>query len=140
MKNEVKDEKLEEMLTELDPPYESKEELKIGRLLDQYGIPFFYKQPTIVYDQGKNEIWKPTFTLLPYGGLVIDYVPGSGQHQVDELLRREQICRYNQIPAVLLGPEYLTEPNWEELLYREIGQTYQPEFDPRRYAPAPVAK
>ena len=120
MKNEVKDEELNEMLSELDPPYESKEELKIGRLLDQYGIPFFYKQPTIIYDQGRNEIWKPTFTLLPYGGLVIDYVPTSGQHQVGGLLRREQIYQHNQIPAVLLGPEYLTEPNWEQLLYRRI--------------------
>jgi len=47
LKNETK-EKLEDMLTELDPPYESKEELKIGRTLDQYGIPFFYKQAMIV--------------------------------------------------------------------------------------------
>ena len=140
MRNEVKDEKLDEMMGELDPPYESKEELKIGHLLDQYGIPFFYKQPTIIYDQGKNEIWKPTFTLFPYGGLVIDYVAGSEQAQKGELLRREQVYRYNQISAVLLGPKYLTEPNWEELLYRRIEHMYQPELDPKRYAPAPVKK
>ena len=36
MKNET--EELDDMLTELDPPYESIEELKIGRFLDQYGI------------------------------------------------------------------------------------------------------
>jgi hypothetical protein len=136
LRNEVKDEKLDEKLSELDPPYESKEELKIGRLLDQYGIPFFYKQPTIVYDKGRNEIWKPSFTLLPYGGLVIDYVAA---HK-GELLRREQVYRHNQIPAVLLGPEYLTEPNWEELLYRRIEQMYQPELDPKRYTPSPVKK
>jgi hypothetical protein len=140
LKNEVKDEKLDEMLGELDPPYESKEELKIGHLLDQYGLPFFYKQPTIVYNQGKNEIWKPTFTLLPYGGLVIDYVAGSELGQKGELLRREQVYHHNQIPAVLLGPEYLTEPNWEELLYRRIEQMYQPELDPKRYALVPVKK
>ena len=93
------------MLTELDPRYESKEELKIGRMLDQYGIPFFYRQATIIYDQGKNDIWKPSFTVYPYGGLVIDYVPGLGQKDQDELLRKEQIYRYNQIPAVLLGPK-----------------------------------
>ena len=86
MKNETKVEQLQDMLTELDPPYESIEELRIGRLLDQYGIPFFYKQATIIYDQGKNEIWKPTFTLFSYGGLVIDYVPGIEQDQKDELL------------------------------------------------------
>ncbi|MHC4680108.1 MAG: hypothetical protein ACYTEK_15585 [Planctomycetota bacterium] len=66
MKNDINDEKLEEMMTDLDPPYESREELKIGRLLDQYGIPFFYKQPTIVYEQGQNRIAKPSFTLLGY--------------------------------------------------------------------------
>ena len=137
MKNE---EELEDMLTELDPPYESKEELKIGRVLDQYGIPFFYRQATIIYDQGKNEIWKPTFTLYPYGGLVIDYVPGSEQNHKNELRRKEQIYRYNQIPAVLLGPKNLTEPNWEGLLYGKIEKTYKQAFDPMRYVPESVEK
>ena len=140
MKNETAESELEEMLTELDPPYESKEELTIGRMLDQYGIPFFYRQATIIYHEGKNEIWKPSFTVYPYGGLVIDYVPGSEQDQNDELLRKEQIYRYNQIPAVLLGPKDLIEPNWEELLYRRIERTYRQEFDPMRYAQAPGEK
>ena len=111
MKNETEEPKLEDMLTELYPPYESKEELKIGRVLDQYGIPFFYRQATIIYDQGKNEIWKPAFTLYPHGGLVIDYISGSEQNDKDELMRREQIYSYNQIPAVLLGPKDLTQMN-----------------------------
>ncbi|MHC4507961.1 MAG: hypothetical protein ACYTAO_03245 [Planctomycetota bacterium] len=138
MKNETEESELEDMLTELDPPYESKEELQIGRVLDQYGIPFFYRQATIIYHEGKNDIWKPSFTLYPYGGLVIDYVPGSDQEQKDELLRKEQIYRYNQIPAVLLGPKDLTEPNWEELLYSRIEQTYRQAFDPMRYTQAPA--
>jgi len=116
------DKELSDMLTELDPQYQTKEELKIGRMLDQYGIPFFYRQATIVYDQGKNEIWNPSFTLYPYGGLVIDYVPGSEQNQKDELLRKEQIYKYNQIPAVLLGPKDLLERNWEETLYERLTQ------------------
>ena len=120
MKNKTEEPRLEDMLTELDPPYESKEELQIGRVLDQYGIPFFYRQATIIYDQGRNEIWKPSFTVYPYGGLVIDYIAASEQGQNDELLRKEQIYRYNQIPAVLLGPKDLAEPNWEELLYERI--------------------
>lgn len=140
MKNEIKDQELEDMLTELDPPYESKEELKIGRMLDQYGIPFFYKQATIIYDQGKNEIWKPTFTLYPYGGLVIDYVPGNEQSQKDELLQREQVYRYNQIPTVLLGPKDITQPNWEDLLYEKIEQVYHQPLSMMNYVPTEADK
>jgi hypothetical protein len=131
---------LEDMLTELDPPYESKEELQIGRVLDQYGIPFFYRQATIIYHEGKNDIWKPSFTVYPYDGLVIDYVPDTEQGQNDELLRKEKIYRYNQIPAVLLGPKDLAEPNWEELLYGKIEKTYKQAFDPLRYTQAPAEK
>jgi len=133
LKNETEEPELEDMLTELDPQYESKEELKIGRMLDQYGIPFFYRQATIIYDQGKNEVWKPSFTVYPYGGLVIDYVPDSEQGQNDELLLKEQVYRYNQIPAVLLGPKDLTEPNWEELLYGKIEQTYRQPAEEMKY-------
>ena len=105
------------MLSELDPPYESKEELKIGRLLDQYGIPFFYKQATIVYDHGRNQISKPSFTLLSYGGAVIDYVNDTEEQQ---LLRKEQLYRYNQIPAVVIGPRNLDKPNWDKDLYDKL--------------------
>ncbi len=120
MKNEIKEEKLDEMLTELDPPYESKEELMIGRLLDQYGIPFFYKQPTIVYNQGRNEIWKPTFTLLGYEGLVIDYIPNTEKDPANQIDLRKQIYNYNQIPSTVLGPPDLDKPNWQESLYEKL--------------------
>jgi hypothetical protein len=118
LRNET--DELEDMLADLDPPYESMEELKIGRMLDQYGIPFFFKQPMVIYNEGKNEIWKPSFTLYPYGGIVIDYVPGPRENQEDELLQKEQIYRYNQIPVVLLGPKDLMQPKWEEVLYERL--------------------
>ena len=91
-------------------------------------------------DEGKNEVQKPSFTLYPYGGLVIDYVPGSGEQQKDELMRREQVYRYNQIPAVLLGPKDLTESNWQDVLYKRIQRAYRQEFDPMQYAPEPIEK
>ena len=119
MKSKTEDEELEYILTDLDPPYESLEELKIGRLLDQYGIPFFYKQPTIIYDQGKNRIAKPSFTLLSCGGVVIDYVVAAQEQQI---LQKQQLYRYNQIPAVVVGPPDLDKPNWEESLYEKIKQ------------------
>lgn len=135
-----KETELEDMLNELDPPYESKEELKVGRMLDQYGISFFYKQATIIYQEGKNEIWKPSFTVYPYGGLVIDYVQGSEQALENELIRREQIYRYNQIPAVVLGPKSLTEPNWDSVLYIKIKRMYEQTFDYSQYLQEPIDK
>ena len=121
MNGKTKDSELEDMLTELDPPYESREELQIGHMLDQYGIPFFYRQPTIVYDQGKNEVWYPTFTLFCYDGLVIDYVAESGgQNRQDSILQKQQIYRYNQIPAAVLGPKYLDNPSWQQELYKTV--------------------
>lgn len=108
---------LEDELTELEPPYESDNEAGIGRLLDKYGIPFFYKQATIVYNKGKNEIWKPSFTLPQYGCAVIDYVP-----QEKQAAERINIYNYNQIPATVLGPPDLDKPNWQESLYEKLQQ------------------
>ncbi len=48
MNNESKVKALDDQLAELDPPYESEGEARIGHLLDKYGIPFFYRQATII--------------------------------------------------------------------------------------------
>lgn len=136
MKNETAE--LGDMLTELDPPYESIEELKIGRLLDQYGIPFFYKQATIVYDKGRNQIAKPSFTLLSYGGAIIDYVADAEDKQ--QVLQKEQLHRYNQIPAVVIGPPNLDKPNWGKDLCEKLKWLTHQSFDPMRYMPEPAGK
>ena len=117
MKIDVEDQKLESMLTELEPPYESKEEAMIGRLLDKYGMPFFYKQPVIIYDQGRNNIWYPTFTLPQYGCAVIDYINDSRKSVLEDRLN---IYRYNQIPATVLGPKDLDKPNFRRELYEKL--------------------
>ena len=127
-----RNDELEDMLTELDPPYETMDELKVGRMLDQYGIPFFYKQPTIIYNEGKNEVWKPSFTMFSYGGAVIDYVPG---HEKEPRLNQEKLYRYNQIPAVVVGPKDLDKPGWEASLYGRLEQAYERAFDAARYLP-----
>ena len=117
---------LEDQLDILDPPYETMEELKIGRLLDAYGIPFFYKQPTVVMDQqtGQNEMSKPSFTLPQYGCSVIDYIVNTQDRST--IL---QTYRYNQIPAVVLGPADLADPHWQQNLYDEIDQQLRlPEY------------
>ena len=130
MKNENKDQELENILTELDPPYESKEELKIGRLLDKYGIPFFYKQATIIYDQGKNEIWYPTFSMPAYNGAVIDYIDSTDRKALEQ---RIQAYRYNQIPATVLGPKDLDKLNFQEDLNQKLKEEYCRFSDPPAY-------
>ena len=132
-----RNDELEDMLTELDPPYEFKEELQIGRMLDQYGIPFFYKQPTIIYNEGKNEIWKPSFTMFSYGGAIIDYVQSN---EVGQIPAKEKLYHYNQIPAVVVGPSDLGKPDWDASLYDRLEQAYRQAFDPGRYGPLPVEK
>lgn len=127
-------EELADLLTELDPPYETKDELKVGRMLDRYGIPFFYRQATIIYTEGRNELWRPSFTLYSYGGAVIDYVAGRGEPPQAERLGRDRIYRYNQIPATVLGPPDLDKPNWDKDLYAKLEQLYRRAFDPMRYA------
>ena len=96
-------EELEDLLAELDPPYETKDELKVGRMLDQYGIPFFYQQPTIIYNQGKNEIWKPSFTLYSYGGAVVDYVADSRENAQEHVLSRDSSTLF-RILSIILQP------------------------------------
>jgi hypothetical protein len=110
-------EKLEEELDILDPPYQTNQELKIGRVLDQYGIPFFYRQPTVVMDPAtkQNEIWKPSFTLPQYGCSVIEYIANTQDQD-----RVIQTYRYNQIPAAVLGPAEMDNPHWQQNLYQRI--------------------
>ena len=123
MNKQTKNSKLADLLDKLDPPYESKEELKIGRMLDQYGMPFFYKQATVIYHDGKNEIWKPTFTLPQQGCYVIDYVAQTNdQHSKDNIQERKDMYDYNRIPATVLGPKDLDKPKWQRDLYHRLQQ------------------
>ena len=113
----MKEKKLEDYINELDPPYESKEEAQIGHMLDEYGIPFFYKHPTIVYDQGQNKLEYPAFSMLTYGGAIIDYMKdGYGSRYKYQ----KELYEQNQIPALLVTPEYLKSPTWQQQLYQQI--------------------
>ena len=93
---------LEDELSELDPPYRSRQEAQLGRMLDRYGIPFFYQQPLLVYDNDRHEIVKPAFTLPTYAGLVVEYADRS-----QDIRRRQQVYQDNGIAAVIVQPEDL---------------------------------
>jgi hypothetical protein len=140
MKKQIKNTELADLLHKLDPPYGSKPELQIGRILDQYGIPFFYQQAMVIYYDGKNEIWKPTFTLPQQGGYVIDYIAQSNDqnHQKNLTQKRKKIYDYNQIPATVLGPKDLDKPNFRNDLYQKLKEEFYRFHNPLAYGiPSP---
>jgi len=51
--------RLEDRLGPDEPPYRSRGEAQVGRLLDRYGLPFVYEQATIIYDRGRCRTWHP---------------------------------------------------------------------------------
>ena len=106
---------LEDRLRELEPPYRSRGEAKVGRLLDRYGIPFFYEMPLIVLDRGTHRRWHPDFTLPSYGSLVVEY---AGMPDVPEYMAgiryKRRVFEANGIQAVFLYPQDIAGPGWEE--------------------------
>ena len=75
----------------MEPRYPSKGEAQVGGLLDRHGIPFFYEQPTLVYDRGRYRVWHPDFTLPGYD-LIVEY---AGQRA---------LAGYRRQPAGYLRP------------------------------------
>jgi hypothetical protein len=99
----------------MEPPYRHIQEQQVGRLLDRYGIPFFYRSPMMILDQGKHRIWQPSFSLPQYGISAIDYMTDDR-----DIPGRIAVYRYNQIPATVLGPKDLDKPNGQQELYQRL--------------------
>ena len=117
----IDDPRLEDRLGELEPPYKSRGEAQVGRLLDRYGIPFFYELPTLVFDRGLYRIWHPDFSLMQHEGLIIEYagMPDVPDYR-DGIRHKRQVYEANQIPAVFLYPQDLSGPDWPERVIERI--------------------
>lgn len=114
-------EPLDARIRELEPQYQSDAEARIGRMLDERDMPFFYRQPRLIYEQGVHDIWHPTYTLPAYNSLVIEYAdPGTGQ----DYSARQRVYRANGIAAVLVRAEDLDQPRWEDRLARSVDAEY----------------
>ena len=116
---------LDEQLAKLEPPYKSRGEAQIGRLLDRYGIPFFYEQPLIIYDRGRNRTWHPDFTLPTYNSLIVEY---AGMPDVPEYMagirHKKKVYRINAVPVMFIYPHHLQGPDWPAKIYEKIEQMY----------------
>ena len=123
---EEPDSELETMLASLEPPYKSHGAAQVGRLLDRYGVPFFYEQPTLIYDRGQHRVWHPDFTLPDYNGLIIEY---AGMPDVPDyaagIQHKVGAYKANGIPALFICPGDITGPAWPEKLYRRIEEEGQ---------------
>ena len=102
-------------------PYESKEEASIAKMLDSYGIPFLYKQPTLVVENGKRCIEYADFFLPTYNGLAVDYIIESNSAIYR---RKKNVYQDNQIPAVLMTRRDMQQPDWQKGLYRALERAY----------------
>ena len=114
-------EPLDARVRELEPAYQSEAEARIGRMLDRSGIPFLYRQPRLIYDDGYHDIWHPTFTLPQYDSLVLEYAdPATGL----DYAGRRLAYHANGIPAIVAEGEELSDPCWKEDLLQRIHGEY----------------
>lgn len=113
--------RIEDRLGPNEPPYRSRGEAQVGRLLDRYGIPFFYEMPTVVLDGDRFRTWHPDFSLPHHNGLIVEY---AGMPDVPEYMagvrHKKEVYRENGLPAVFLYPEDLRGPNWPEKVVDQI--------------------
>ena len=125
---------LEDELSEFEPPYRSRQEVQLGRMLDKYGIPFFYDQPMLVYDNGNHKIVKPAFTLPTYAGLVMEYAANAA-----DIHRRQRVYQDNGIAAVIVQPKDLQSFEGPANLLNRIEQAAQQYRIFRKYPTRSVA-
>ena len=113
--------RLEDRLGPNEPPYRSRGEAQVGRLLDRYGIPFFYEMPTVVYDRGRYRVWRPDFTLPTYQNLIVEYagMPDKPAY-MDGVRYKQGVFRVNATPALFVYPMDVKGRSWPYQLAQKI--------------------
>jgi len=120
---------LEYYIGKLQSQYESAGQEKIGRMLDKYGIPFFYKQATLICDNGRRKVWRPDFTLPTYNNVVIEYNPND--RRTDGAGDKSDVYRQNNLAALFLDRSDLAKPDWQQRLYDKLEEMYRQPFAQR---------
>jgi len=116
---------LEYYMGKLQPQYESRGQADIGHMLEGYRIPFFYKGPLLICENGQRKVQRPDFTLPTYNNLVIEYSAGNKQTADTKNSHAQgSVYRENGIDALLLGPKDLTGAGWQQRLYERLEEIY----------------
>ena len=121
MQTAIEDRILKDPLYPAGPAYELPEHRTIGHILDNYGIPFVYRQPTLIYEHGQRTIWRPDFTLPTHQNMVVDYLMPRNEPLRDY---KQYIYNINDILALLINNYDLMHPDRDASLHRKITQTY----------------
>ena len=103
-------------------------------------------QVAVTHWQGLGETqWREAFSHHPMIGDLdslrkkfADTAEIAGEEQ--QVLRKELLYRYNQIPAVVIGPPDLDKPNWDKDLYEKLERMSHQSFDPMQYTSVPLEK
>ena len=120
---------LEYYIGRLQPQYESASQAEIGRMLDEYGILFFYKQATLIYQGGRRKIWHPDFTLPTFDNIVIEY--NADAESIRDPAVKGDVYRQNNIAAIFLNKTDLARPDWRQRLYVRLQELYSQPFTSR---------
>ena len=131
---EVNAARLEDRLGPNEPPYKSRGEAQVGRLLDRYGIPFFYEAPLTLHDRGRYRIWHPDFMLPTYGNLVVEYagMPDRSDYMAG-VWHKHAAYAANNVPALFIYPQALRGPDWPRDVLRQITHAYRQKNCTTRY-------
>ena len=120
MKTKTQGHDLEYYMGKLEPEYESAGQETRGHMLDEYHVPFFYKNPILVWEDGERRIKRPYFTLPTYNNTVIEYTPIP-----DETAKRDSsVYKENRIAALFLKDSDLTGPDWPQKLYDKLEEIF----------------
>ena len=117
---------LEQHLASREPPYRSRGEAQVGRLLDRYSIPFIHEQPTVIYDRGRRRIWRPDFTLPTCRDLIVEYagMPDRPDY-MDGVWYKQRAYARNHRTAMFLYPSDLKGPRWPARIISRINRRYR---------------
>ena len=119
--------RIEDRLAPDEPPYRSRGEAQVGRLLDRNGIPFQYEQPLLVYDRGQHRVWLPDFTLPTFDRLVVEYAGMTDRPRYAAGIRhKRRVYQVNEIPAIFVYPEDLHRRHWPSEVLERIIQAARP--------------
>jgi len=110
-------------------PYRSEAERSIADMLSAYGIPFYYKQPTLVVDNGRRCIEYVDFFLPTYAGLAIDYFT---EPRGNAYKRKTRVYSENQVPAAMLTKRDINGQGWQGRLHDRIEKMYHRGHNYRR--------